>query len=95
MRLDNGSGAGVFLRHEILHLAAAEAITGVASRHGHLRYVRALISIRGIHRMLRSISRGGVSICAEDNYTVNYHPGPNGGTYSHNLNRSFAYANAR
>lgn len=92
MRLGNGSGAGVFLRHEILHLAASDAISGVVSKHGHLRYVTALISIKGIHRMIRNVSRGGVSICAEDNYTVNYRPGANGGTYSHNLSRSYAYA---
>lgn len=95
MRLENGSAAGVFLRHEILHLAAAGAVSGVGSKHGHLRYVKALISIRGIHRMIRNVSRGGVSICAEDNYTVSFRPGANGGTYSHNLSRSYAYAHAR
>lgn len=92
MRLpDTGALAGTFLRHEILHLAANNAIAGVLGKSGQFRYAKALISVRAIHRMVRNISRNGVSICAEDNYTVSYKPGMNGGTYSHNLKRSYAY----
>ena len=91
LRYESGALAGTFERDQIMHLAAQEAVAGVLDRRGtRLRYCMPLISIRAIHRMVKV--RSATSIVAEDCQTIVFHPGPNGGTYSHNLKRSYAYA---
>ena len=88
IRYPDGGLARMVMRREALLLAANEMVAGKANKRGEFQYLIALVSIRGICRVIGKVAKSGRSIAAEDNYTVSRTAG---GTFSHNQ-RAYAYS---
>lgn len=80
---------GRLSQQQILVLSGRSYIEAEINKHGYLRYCRLLVSVKRAKQALGLLGgRNRQALCAEDNYTVFI----DGRTYTHNKQRSYAYA---